>query len=98
MKLLDLMKTYCEHLFESNEPESMAMYQALLPAVIRCETKGGDAIECLTEDLVHEIADLMHTELEMTGMAWDEIDVGPVIEDTIEFVIKAILTQRKEVT
>lgn len=96
MKLLNLMKTYCEHLFESDEPESKAMYQVLLPAVVRCETKAGDTIECKAEDLVHEVIDFMHTELEMPEMARTNIDIGATIEDTIEFVIKTLLAQRKE--
>jgi len=96
VKLLDLMKRYCESLSTSSEPETLAVFQALLPAVIRCETKVGDTIECSAEDLVKEVVDFMYTELAMPEMARTNIDIGAAVEDTIEFVIKTLLAQRKE--
>lgn len=96
MKILDLMKKYCERLFESDEPESMAMYQALLPAVIRCETKVGDTIECMAADLVQEVANFMHAELELPELEFPGEQYSFVVENTIEFIIKSILDARKE--
>jgi len=90
------MKRYCESLSTSSKPETLAVYQALLPAIIRCETKVGDRIECSAEDLVKEVLDFMYTELEMTEMKRTNIDIGAVVEETIEFVIKTLLAQRKE--
>lgn len=91
MQLLDLMKKYCEHLFESNEPESKAVYQALLPAVICCEIRLGDAIECDTEDLVKYVANFIRTfgEVVLTG---EQLNI--IVEDTVEFIVKAILAQK----
>lgn len=96
MKILDLMKKYCEHLFVADEPEAMAMYQALLPAVIRCETSVGDTIECSAEDLVKEVMNFMYKELEMVEVVPSNVNIGSVIENTIEFVIETVLAQRKE--
>jgi len=96
MKILDLMKTYCLNLFNSNKPETMAMYQALLPAIIRCETKVGDTIECSADEFVQEVINFMCTELGLTGLEFSNEQHGSIVEDTIEFTIKAVLAQRKE--
>lgn len=96
MQLLDLMKKYCEHLFESDEPTTLAMYQTLLPAVIRCETKVGDTIECAADYLVQEVANFMHAELGLIELEFPGEQYGCIVEETIEFVIKSILAQRKE--
>lgn len=94
MELLNIMKEYCDNLFDSNEPESKAVYQALLPAVIRCEITRGDAIECATEDLVLEVTRFMRIKLEMVDLTREQL--GSVVEGTVEFIIKAILTQVKK--
>ena len=96
MKILDLMKRYCESLFTSDEPETLAMYQALLPAVVRCETKVGDTIECTADEFVQEVINFMCTELGLTGLEFSNEQHGSIVEDTIEFTIKAVLAQRKE--
>ena len=96
MKVLELMERYCKSLFKSDEPETLAVYQALLPAIIHCEISVGDTIECLTEDLVEEITNFMHTELEMDEAALTDAQRGSVVEDTIDFVIENILRQIQE--
>jgi len=74
----------------------MAMYQAILPTVIHYEIKCGDVIECTTDDLVQEIINFIAVELEMTGLKFSAEQISSVIEDTIEFIIAAILKQARD--
>lgn len=95
-KPLFLMKEYCTKL---NDPdaEEYEVYRVLLPAIICCEISRGDAIECVSADLVQDIITFMITELGITDIDFLNGQCGSIIEDVIEFTVKTILEKRKEV-